>query len=399
MSIPTFSTQRPTGIQYPMFPEPMEVDLPVDSKKKEEAIEIVKLNGQALQGFSTELRDDPEVVLAAVQNDGTALKHASVRLQSNKDVVLVAVRQCESALPYASKELQRDRDVVKVLIERNGWLLRDFPEFQGDKEMALLAVRHSRLILPYLSKELQCDRDVVKVLIEQDGWLLRDFPEFQGDKEMALLAVRHSRLILPYLSKELQCDRDVVFAATEAIEMNFVQHILGSLKYSQEELKAFFKHNGRLLEFFPEYQSDKKMVLTLVKEDGLALRYASKELQRDPDVVLAAIEQNAGALFFCDLSIFKGNREIAEAAIRWNGCFLRDFPEFQGDKKMLLLALKTSRSALQYASAWHQSDPDVLQAVSELALETCGPAFIYDPQRANPRLAKQQKLINPPEEL
>ncbi len=37
-------------------------------------------------------------------------------------------------------------------------------------------------------------------------------------------------------------------------------------------------------------KNDKDFVLTLVKKNGLALKYASKELQNDKEIILAAIK-------------------------------------------------------------------------------------------------------------
>jgi histidinol phosphatase-like PHP family hydrolase len=41
---------------------------------------------------------------------------------------------------------------------------------------------------------------------------------------------------------------------------------------------------------------DKEVVLAAVKQNGLALEYASKELQNDREVVLAAVKQDGRAL-------------------------------------------------------------------------------------------------------
>ena len=43
-------------------------------------------------------------------------------------------------------------------------------------------------------------------------------------------------------------------------------------------------------------KSDRKAVLEAVKEDGLALDYASEDLKADREIVLAAVKQNGLAL-------------------------------------------------------------------------------------------------------
>ena len=66
-----------------------------------------------MEHASCELRNDKEVVLAAVTKHGSALQHASEELRNSKEVVLVAVRQNVEAFKHASEVLQNDKDVVQ----------------------------------------------------------------------------------------------------------------------------------------------------------------------------------------------------------------------------------------------------------------------------------------------
>ena len=49
------------------------------------------------------------------------------------------------------------------------------------------------------------------------------------------------------------------------------------------------------------YNNNKRVVMEAVKQDGMELQYASKQMQMDKDVVLAAITQNKNAMKFVDL--------------------------------------------------------------------------------------------------
>ena len=71
-------------------------------------------NSNVLHHTSAELREDREVVLAAVGQNGNALKHASAELQGDQEFVLAAVVQNGTALKHASAELQGDREVVQT---------------------------------------------------------------------------------------------------------------------------------------------------------------------------------------------------------------------------------------------------------------------------------------------
>lgn len=81
--------------------------------------------GYRIDRFSERLRDDQEVVLAAVKSIGwtlgphyTPLAHASKRLQDNREVVLEAVKRDGHALRYASKRLQDDEEIVFEAVKK-----------------------------------------------------------------------------------------------------------------------------------------------------------------------------------------------------------------------------------------------------------------------------------------
>ena len=50
------------------------------------------------------MRDDYDVVLAAVQNKGLILKYASKKLRANKEIVETAVNNDKRALDFISDE-------------------------------------------------------------------------------------------------------------------------------------------------------------------------------------------------------------------------------------------------------------------------------------------------------
>lgn len=72
---------------------------------------------------SDKLKDDKEVVKAAVGTYGKALRYASKELRNNHAIVLVAVTQDGLALEYASEWLRGQRDVVLVAIQQNEWAI------------------------------------------------------------------------------------------------------------------------------------------------------------------------------------------------------------------------------------------------------------------------------------
>jgi sulfur relay (sulfurtransferase) complex TusBCD TusD component (DsrE family) len=135
-------------------------------------------------------REMEEMVLAAVTH---ALKFASVALKNDRDIVLAAVNQNGHALQYASVELKNDREVVLTAVTQNGNALQFASlELKNDRGVVLAAVTYDGFVLKFASHELQNDYEVMIPAVA-NGWaswddkfevfvqdLLRDSEHFMG---------------------------------------------------------------------------------------------------------------------------------------------------------------------------------------------------------------------------
>ena len=63
------------------------------------------------------MKNDKDVVLAAVEEHRLALQHASEELKKNKDVVTAAVEKDPRAFTFASEELKKDISFVKTVVQ------------------------------------------------------------------------------------------------------------------------------------------------------------------------------------------------------------------------------------------------------------------------------------------
>ena len=82
-----------------------------------------KGNGRALR-YTSRLRSDHEVVLAAVKQDGDALQFASRELKDDEAVAMVEVCQHPWALQYTSERARGLKKVVLAAVKREGNALR-----------------------------------------------------------------------------------------------------------------------------------------------------------------------------------------------------------------------------------------------------------------------------------
>jgi hypothetical protein len=136
---------------------------------------------------------------------------------------------------------------------------------------------------------------------------------------------------------------------------------------------------GCTLTFAKEFCSDKKIVLAAVKS-GCHLRNASKLLQSDRDVVLAAVGRDGNSLGHA-ARLLQSDKEIVLAAVKQYGCALEYAgPDLQNDKIVVMAAVTQSGWALRYASSELRNDKDIAIAAvmqSAPALQHVHPQLLH----------------------
>ena len=204
--------------------------------------------GISLQYVPKELKNDREIVMAAVKYKGFSLRYASDELKNDFEIVIAAIQICRYALEYASDELKHNREIVLVAVQSSGYALE------------------------YASDELKHNREIVLVAVRKDGGALRFASEkFKNDREIVLAAVRKNGHALEYASEEFKNDREIVLLAVHDCGL--------SLRYASTELT-----------------NDCKIVFVAVRNSGYALKYASDRLQNYREIVVAAVKQDPDAI-------------------------------------------------------------------------------------------------------
>ena len=94
---------------------------------KDVVMAAISRRGQALRYASDELRASKDIVLAAVSNDGLALQYALDEMKADKDVVLAAVANKPEALKYAMGGLKQDHDCwIAAKLWKKGDIVRKY---------------------------------------------------------------------------------------------------------------------------------------------------------------------------------------------------------------------------------------------------------------------------------
>ena len=273
------------------------------SADKDVVIAAVENQPNAFQFASKELRDDEDVLKAALTSNNFKgyeldfFKSASDRLKGNREIVLLAVKNEGWILEHVSEELKADKEVVLAALNHwNATSVLQFAsdELRADREVALEGW------LSFASKELRADKDFVIEVVGKHGNMLEAAPDkFRDDKDVVLAAVSADNdECLKYASDRLKKDKEVVLAAVKRLPTS-LRHADNKLKQDRDIVIATVKNYGWMLRELPKkLQNDKDIVLAAIEKDGMALEYASDKLKGDKDVVLKAVLKRTDALDF-----------------------------------------------------------------------------------------------------
>jgi hypothetical protein len=179
-------------------------------------LDFLKFGYSEILGIaSAEIKDDREILLAAINIDSNSLNFASDRLRDDKNIVLKAVSQDGESLEYASDKSKNDREVVGVAVLNGVHALGYSSDaLRNDKIIVLLAVSSYGRALKYASDELKNDQEVVLLAVSDNGEaLMHASDELKNDKNIVLKAVSKNGKTLQYASNELRNDKEVVIAA------------------------------------------------------------------------------------------------------------------------------------------------------------------------------------------
>ena len=109
---------------------------------KDIALEAIR-NGHHISYMSDELRDDRDVVLAAVDKDVWALSFASDRLKDDENIILEAIKINGTSIRFSSERIKNkfvnNKEIMLEIVKSRGWALKFASEKLKDDEDILLA--------------------------------------------------------------------------------------------------------------------------------------------------------------------------------------------------------------------------------------------------------------------
>ena len=327
-------------------------------------LSAVKKDGAALRSASDSLKEDVELVCAAVNQDSFALMHAPPALQSNRSVILSALR-CEkrhsaiNILRVASEDIRKDREIVLAAIARSKGLYYGHEIFPtgllSDKDIIFAAITSADSALHVYRKKIP--------------------PELQADKDILFaVAAKHGAEVFLYAPDILKTDKDVVLRILEVAKDRLYsgkvwEAVPPALKSDTDVLRALCLYNPSTMARFADkalvstaIAADKEFMLPLLKRFGLVLRVCAPELKADRECVEASLNALKAAVLKAELVGWK--------AIEDHGPLLKYFAEpLRADRDLVLRATLQDHRTLDHAAQDLKEDEELrlIAQVSKLA--------------------------------
>jgi len=276
-----------------------------------------------LRGASTGLRDDRDVVLAALKSSSAAMEFASDRLRADRDMVKAALvardvgqvamrtdsRPVSSrdnvsrpsviggswCLRFVASELRSDREIMSLAADVDPMWALEFasPSLLKDKDFMTMAIRKG-CSFTHLSWNLRDDEDVVMEVLSywqtpsyvMEHWISE---RLRSSKEFVMEAVRIEPELFRIASEEIRGDWAVAIQAMRFAMPDLVLHVAEQLRENREFAFRAIDIKVECFQYLPEkIRCDREIALAAVKGFGNNLKYVSTQLRDDNGVVAAA---------------------------------------------------------------------------------------------------------------
>ncbi len=355
------------------------------------------IKSKMLEFFSDKLRDDKEVVRAALDYYGhSEFMYASSLLKNDRAYVKKLLEAGYDIYPYLPKHFGDDRELMKIAISHYAVALQYASKaLLDDKELVIISIKnfshHDSYFSSYryknLSQRLQKDREIYLLRLNHGVADIEDAgAKIQNDYGMAYDSIRSSSTDFCELSKTLKDNKTLALMAVKK-NAYVIQCASKRLQNDEDIVKAALQQYPDTFQYVGEsFKEDKKLVLKLMSRSDKIFKFAAKNLQDDEEVLDVAIKKDPYNYCYAGDRIRK-DKKIAFKVVGMRGGLLECVDKvLKDDKELVILAQKSNPSALIFASTRFLDDYDLVKK----ALDSPDFSLKY----ASLRLQQKHEFIN-----
>lgn len=183
-------------------------------------------------------------------------------------------------------------------------------------------------------------------------------PEEKNDYEIVMENVKKDGTWIKFATKKYQMNTDIVIAAIN--QNSNAAHLLSLDVLSKPEvMKKVLPYDGDLIRFSGKLKYDKEYALLAVKNRGSSYQYLPDCLKNDKDIICEAIQSDPDSFIYFSRDI-KEDRNVVAHIVSKRGYYLKEFPKYQGDEGIVILAITSNPFAYEFATEKFKNDKEFL---------------------------------------
>ena len=336
----------------------------VSENERIDALEEIKKRGiRALLHLPPKIKDDKETIISVIKlipNDSNIYRIISPRLQNDRDIFLLLLKN-NSVSSEVPTQFHNDREIVLTALSKNVSQFVSLPDnMKDDHEIVLFVVSLSGFYLQFASKNMRNNREIVLAAINSDAQSLEFASnELRKDREIVIAAALSRATTQPGIALQytpLNDDHEIVLTIVR-IEGYALKYASDRLKDDNNIVLAAVNSDGESIKYASDRLKDNNnIVLAAVNNNGKSIKYASDRLYDDHDIVLAVVKNNGDLINFVSDRL-KDNYDIVLEAVKNNGESIKYASDRLKDNyDIVLAAVKNNGESIKYVSDRFKDD-------------------------------------------
>ena len=374
----------------------------MDAEMLKVCLELVMQDGLQLQYMDDEIKNNREIVKAAVLNNPYAINYASDNFYADAEIMAIVVNYHYSYFQYVSENLKSNVDFIKMILNKNNAsLLKYISEDVFDKcEDLLLLVLDKSINYNCIPDKYKKSMDfIIKAVVKNPNIYRFIETEFKNNLEiccLALLSSNQRTLVYKYVLPQLQ-ENAIVLWCKDVYYKNIVGEIPTQvidivtkhyglllqknsdilrlimcinkdilkqiIKDTPELLTNVLKNNGELLYKLASIDCCKTFVKNFVYQNPTYVKFMGREYYIDDDFMLKVIKEDLNSfLEYQYVNDFLRSEDFMEMAVQINGMVYTysNFKNVRRNKTIVLLALQNCAEVYNHLIKDLKKDKDVL---------------------------------------
>jgi hypothetical protein len=339
-------------------------------------------NKMSQTGIEKAIVSDKAELLRLVEKDGMSLKLASQNLKKDKEVVLRAVSQNAAALQFADRTLQADEKVVAAALQEDTLACLPFVDksFFDDINFILnnlygdfWSYMHD---IKDITKYFDTPEKVEKLLSVFPDFFGKMDQEYQQNAALFIISLRnfndkygYGEGFLENHGKIFTDNEEVMKACYSLFPKETFRMISDRLKHSEEfilELLAEYVDKQIFAEIPKAILSDSEFILNAIAVNKNMFSFIDDSFHKNVVFLQDCLYKNPNLIWdFNEEDILPFGSKIREEVLQplvvlymlaENGLLLQELADFNEDKEVVYIALRSNGLALQFVDENIKSD-------------------------------------------